>query len=93
MGTTPTTLTGRNGELDYIARLIEKALTTADRLSSITTPTLVLASEGSGENLRAWAKGVSAALPNGSLRLLKGEWHGVPPDVLAPVLNEYLIGR
>jgi DNA-binding CsgD family transcriptional regulator len=29
MGTTPTTLTGRNGELDYIARLIEKVLTGA----------------------------------------------------------------
>lgn len=66
---------------------------TAERLSSITTPTLVLASEGSGENLRAWAKGVSAALPNGSLRVLKGEWHGVPPDVLAPALAEFFLGR
>jgi len=66
---------------------------TADRLSSVSTPTLVLASEGSGENLRGWAKGVSAALPNGSLRLLQGEWHGVPPDVLAPVLSEFFIGH
>lgn len=59
------------------------------RLPAITTPTLVLASESSDERLLGWARGVAHALPNGSLRTLKGEWHGVPVEDLAPVLTEF----
>ena len=35
---------------------------------------------------------VAEALPDGACRHLPGEWHGVPDDVLAPVLAEFLRG-
>jgi hypothetical protein len=35
---------------------------------------------------------VTEALPNGQLRVLEGQGHGVLPDLLAPVLAEFLIG-
>lgn len=65
----------------------------AARPSGITTPTLVLASDASDDHMQNWARGLSEALPNGSLRILKGQWHGVPPEDLAPVLTEFFIGR
>jgi pimeloyl-ACP methyl ester carboxylesterase len=58
-------------------------------LSAIATPVLVLASGGSDERLSAWGHWLRDALPNASLRTLEGEWHGVAPDVLAPVLTEF----
>ena len=33
---------------------------------------------------------VVEALPNGTHRSLAGAWHGVPDDVLAPVLTGFL---
>jgi len=62
------------------------------RLSAITTPTLVLASEDSDDRLRNWAQGLCDTLPNASLRRLKGQWHGVPAEDLAPVLAEFFAG-
>lgn len=58
-------------------------------LASITAPTLVLDSAGSDERLRAWADGVAERLPNARRRTVAGDWHGVAPDVLAPVLAEH----
>ncbi|WP_158851914.1 alpha/beta fold hydrolase [Saccharothrix deserti] len=58
-------------------------------LARIDTPTLVLDSTGSDEQLRAWADGVAERLPNARRRTLAGEWHGIAPDVLAPVLAEH----
>jgi pimeloyl-ACP methyl ester carboxylesterase len=60
-----------------------------ERLPAVATPTLVLASAGSDERLLGWAGAVADALPNGSLRTMKGEWHGVPLEGLAPVLSEF----
>ncbi len=65
----------------------------ADQLSAIVTPTRVVASDASGDPMQSWARGLAEALPNGSLRILKGMWHGVPPEVLAPVLTEFFIGH
>jgi pimeloyl-ACP methyl ester carboxylesterase len=63
------------------------------RLSAITTPTLVIDSEGSHGQLRDWAQGVSGTLPNAWHRTLKGPWHGVPAEDLAPVLTQFFTGR
>jgi pimeloyl-ACP methyl ester carboxylesterase len=60
-----------------------------DRLSGITTTTLVLSSEGSDERLPTWGRWLHDTLPNSSFRTLEGEWHGVPPENLAPVLREF----
>lgn len=64
----------------------------ADRLRTITTPTLVINSQSSDSRLSDWAQGVTDALPNGQRRTLPGEWHGIEPDVLAPVLDEFFKG-
>ncbi len=64
-----------------------------DRLAAISAPTLVLGSEGSGDPLRKWARGVAEALPNASTRFLPGTWHGVSAEHLAPALTEFFTGR
>jgi hypothetical protein len=74
----------------YDAAIIRSAAVA--RLSTITTPTLVLASVASDDRLRSWAQQLRDTLPNASLRMLKGEWHGIPPEALAPVLAEFFLG-
>jgi pimeloyl-ACP methyl ester carboxylesterase len=64
-----------------------------DRVSGIITPVLVLTSEGSDERLPTWGRWLRDTLPNASLRTLEGEWHGVAPEVLAPVLTEFFSSR
>jgi pimeloyl-ACP methyl ester carboxylesterase len=60
-----------------------------DRASEINTPVLLLTSEGSDERLPTWGRWLRDTLPDASLRTLEGEWHGVAPEVLAPVLREF----
>jgi hypothetical protein len=74
--------------LVYDTVITSSALAPA-QLPPITAPALVLASAGSDEGLLGWARAVADALPNGSLRTLHGEWHGVPVEDLAPVLTEF----
>jgi pimeloyl-ACP methyl ester carboxylesterase len=62
------------------------------RLAAIATPTLVVASEGSNEQLRNWAQEAAQALPNASVRFLPGTWHGVSADQLAPALTGFFTG-
>src|ERR687891_333849 len=62
-------------------------------LASISTPTLVVGSEASGDYLQSSGRSVADALPNGRFLALKGEWHGVPSEALAPVLTEFLVGE
>jgi len=64
-----------------------------DRLAAISTPALVLGSEGSGDQLRDWVRGVAEALPNASARFLPGTWHGISAEQLAPAVTEFFIGR
>jgi pimeloyl-ACP methyl ester carboxylesterase len=59
------------------------------RLAAISTPALVVASEGSTGQLRDWARGVAEALPNASARFLPGTWHGVAAEHLAPALTAF----
>jgi pimeloyl-ACP methyl ester carboxylesterase len=62
-------------------------------VGSVTAPTLVVDSQGSGGELTGMAATVVEALPNGSHRSLAGGWHGgVPDETLAPVLTEFLRG-
>ena len=63
--------------------------TSLQLLASVSVPTLVLDSEASSDDLTGMAATVAKAMPNSSHRSLVGEWHGVPDDVLAPVLTEY----
>jgi pimeloyl-ACP methyl ester carboxylesterase len=73
--------------LVYDCRISEA--TSLELLRSVKAPTLVIASQGSGGELSGMAATVVGALPDGTHRSLAGEWHGVPNDVLAPVLVEF----
>lgn len=61
-------------------------------LSAIATPTMVVVSQSSDESMREGASAVTDAMPNGRLREMPGEWHGVAPNILAPALTEFLLG-
>jgi hypothetical protein len=64
-----------------------------DRAAEISTPVLLLTSGGSDERLPTWGRWLRDTLPNASLRTLEGEWHGIAPEVLAPVLREFFPHR
>jgi pimeloyl-ACP methyl ester carboxylesterase len=63
--------------------------TTRDLLAKVSTPTLVLDSQGSSDDLTGWAASVAAALPDARHRSLPGGWHGVRVEVLTPVVAEF----
>jgi pimeloyl-ACP methyl ester carboxylesterase len=66
--------------------------TTFALLRSVPTPTLVLDSLGSSDDLTGGAAAIADALPRGTRRSLAGEWHGVPDEDLAPAVSEFLLG-
>jgi pimeloyl-ACP methyl ester carboxylesterase len=59
-------------------------------LARVATPTLVLDSEGSSDDLTGWAAAVAEQLPNATGRSLHGEWHTVADEILAPVIIDHL---
>ena len=63
---------------------------TDEVIRSVPVPTLVLDSQGSSDDLTGGTAALVAALPNAIRRSLAGEWHGVPDEVLAPVVKEFL---
>jgi hypothetical protein len=67
--------------------------TTTQLLTKVSTPTLVLDSHGSSDDLTGWAASVAAALPDAGHRSLPGGWHGVPVEDLAPVVMEFCSGH
>jgi pimeloyl-ACP methyl ester carboxylesterase len=62
-------------------------------LATVTTPTLIIDSEGSSDDITGMAATVARGMPNASHRSLAGEWHGVPDEVLAPVLIDFFKDR
>jgi pimeloyl-ACP methyl ester carboxylesterase len=64
----------------------------ADRWAAVTMPTLVM----DGDQSPAWARNsvrsLAEVLPNAERRTLQGQGHGAAPDVLAPILLEFLRG-
>jgi hypothetical protein len=63
--------------------------TTAELVAAVTTPVLVLDSEGSSDEITGSAAAAAAALPRATHRSLPGSWHGVADDDLATVLTAY----
>lgn len=61
----------------------------AERLASITVPTLVIDGGASPAFMHNAAQVVAHALPNAKLRTLEGQTHDVAPEALAPVLVEF----
>ena len=58
-------------------------------LASVTTPSLIIDSEGSSDDITGMAAMVARGMPNAWQRSLAGEWHGVPDEILAPALINF----
>ena len=67
-------------------------ITTPALVRAVDVPTLIIDSQGSSDDLAGWAATVAAQLPRGTHRSLPGAWHGIPDEVLAPVLFEFFRG-
>jgi pimeloyl-ACP methyl ester carboxylesterase len=61
----------------------------ADRWSSVTIPTLVIAGGASPPSLRNAVEQVADVLPNARRLTMEGQTHEVDPTLLAPVLTEF----
>ena len=61
----------------------------AERLASITVPTLVMDGGASPAFMHNAAQAAAHALPNTRHRTLEGQTHDVAPEALAPVLVEF----
>ena len=59
-------------------------------LTGIRVPVLVLASSGSDDRLKEWARETAELLPAGSFQLLEGGWHGMEDAVLAAAVDAFL---
>lgn len=59
-------------------------------LTGIRVPVLVLASSGSDDRLKEWARETAELLPAGSFQLLEGSWHGLDDAVLAAAVEAFL---
>ena len=62
----------------------------ADLLDAVTIPTLVLVGGASPAWMIDVGRQLADALSNGQHRVLEGQEHVVPPEVLVPVLAEFL---
>jgi pimeloyl-ACP methyl ester carboxylesterase len=61
-----------------------------ERWKHATMPVLVLNGDASFPFMPAAADAVAAALPNATRKVLAGQDHGPKPEVMAPVLREFL---
>ena len=64
--------------------------TDVQSLAGIRVPVLVLASSGSDDRLREWARETAELLPEGSFQLLEGSWHGLDDAALAAAVDAFL---
>jgi pimeloyl-ACP methyl ester carboxylesterase len=65
----------------------------AEWASKVTMPTLVIDGGESPASLRDAVAAVAELLPRAERRTLDGQGHGAPPEVLAPLLTEFLLGK
>jgi hypothetical protein len=63
------------------------------RWASVRTPTLVLDGSESQPWVHSAAHAIAGILPMATHRTLSGQSHDVAPDVLAPVLVDFFLGR
>jgi pimeloyl-ACP methyl ester carboxylesterase len=61
-----------------------------ERLADIFNATLVMCGDSSFPFMRTTAHTITRALPNARLRVVEGQGHAVQPQILAPVLTEFL---
>ena len=72
--------------------LFEPPIMPAQRMTSVTAQTLVIAGEGSDPRLRRTARALWAVLPDVQHCTLEGQTHDWAPEALAPVLERFFAG-
>jgi pimeloyl-ACP methyl ester carboxylesterase len=63
-----------------------------DYLAKITVPVLVLGGANSPDWFHRTVEATAEAIPGARLEMLEGQDHGVPPEVIAPVLTGFFLG-
>jgi pimeloyl-ACP methyl ester carboxylesterase len=63
-----------------------------DYLTKVSVPVLVLGGANSPGYFHRTVEATAAAIPGAQLIMLEGQGHGVPPEVIAPVLTEFFLG-
>ena len=64
----------------------------ADELAKITVPVLILGGGNSPEWFKETVEATAAVTPGARLVMLEGHDHGVPPEVITPVLTQFFLG-
>jgi pimeloyl-ACP methyl ester carboxylesterase len=64
----------------------------AGELAKITVPVLVIGGGNSPDWFKRSVEATAAATPGARLHTVEGHDHGVPPEVISPVLTEFFIG-
>jgi pimeloyl-ACP methyl ester carboxylesterase len=75
--------------LPYDAAMMGDFTVPAALLAAVSAPTLALEGEKTDARLRRATQAAARAIPNASLRTLKGQTHAVNPKVLAPSLSAF----
>jgi pimeloyl-ACP methyl ester carboxylesterase len=78
--------------LAYDATIMGDYEVPAERVASVTTPTLVLTGGASPPWMHETARAIVGLLPEGRHRVLEGQEHNVAPEAIAPALEEFFAG-
>lgn len=63
--------------------------TPPQRFTSVSQPTLLMASDSTAPEIHTWAQELEAAIPNARLVVLPGEWHGVDDGTLTRAIIDF----
>ncbi|MER6572399.1 alpha/beta hydrolase [Streptomyces sp. NPDC001093] len=78
--------------LAYDDTVMGDGLLPRDRLAAISVPVLAVTGGASPEWMHRAGQAVAEAVPRGTYRVLPGQTHMVEPEVLGPVLAEFVAG-
>ena len=76
---------------DHVEVMGPTAAVPRERLAQITAPTLMMCGQRQQPFMCATAQTVAASIPGAQLRTLSDQSHDVQPEVLAPLLLEFLL--
>ena len=79
--------------LAYDATIMGDYSLPAERVASVTAPTLVIAGGASWAWIRDTAQTIADILSDGRYRILEGQDHNVAPEAMAPLLEEFFRGQ
>jgi pimeloyl-ACP methyl ester carboxylesterase len=76
--------------LTYDYAIMDPAVEPADIAAAVAVPALVLSGGAGPDWMIEVCQQIANALPQGRLEVLEGQEHVVPPEILTPVLAEFL---